>query len=193
MIKQKYYPPNDITDLKIRRIDKYKKLLHLEWTAPGGSLDSGKASRYEIFFGDDFEKLASNASDQVKIKQSQVVSGNLSNPSECCTRENLTIQVLTTVTESVYWLAVWAYQDTGDNSSRNNLSNIVAFSFRTFKSAAVASTAKFSASSLLWSLIACLVVIIVVITLYYVLTREKRKRRRGEEEEESRSVNETST
>lgn len=132
---ENYYPPNDITDLRVGSISKEELLVSLEWTAPGASLDTGTAAYYELFMSEDFDALVDDTTNQIQIKEEQVQLGSLSAPLESGSTENITVE-LTNITlsdtETIFWFALWAYDGTGNNALRSGLSNVVSATFRNF-------------------------------------------------------------
>ncbi|XP_055947388.1 calcium-activated chloride channel regulator 1-like isoform X2 [Argiope bruennichi] len=113
-------PPNRVADLRIASINHDNRTAVLQWTAPGGDYDEGKAKEYEVYYTEDWKYLQDSMLS--KIPTNMLKYNDMRSPKPSGQPERVTFQFPVGQEKNVYYIALRAIDITGN---RGQLSNIV--------------------------------------------------------------------
>nr|XP_048309690.1 calcium-activated chloride channel regulator 3A-1-like [Myodes glareolus] len=114
------FPPSKVTDLEAQFEGDH---IHLTWTAPGKSLDKGKARRYVIRMSQHFRDLQKDFSNATLVNTAGLI------PREAGSKENFEFkpETLKTGKSTMFYIAIQAVNDAGFTSVNSNIAQAVKF------------------------------------------------------------------
>ncbi|XP_038061012.1 calcium-activated chloride channel regulator 2-like [Patiria miniata] len=114
------FPPAKVTDLRVVDSSFPDRTVILAWTATGDDFDNGEAASYEVTRGVDVDSILTG-SDAVTVRQSDILSGNLTDPQSSGATEEFTVIVPVVGDVSPLAFAVVVRDEAGLASPRSNI------------------------------------------------------------------------